>query len=65
MSKHGNKLSWPERADICWIPSENILCSLKVPVCSGRSARQYQLDPADLQKVEQAYTNYMNRDTDL
>ena len=39
-----NRLTWPHREDICWIPFTNVLCNLPLPMLSGSSARQYIYD---------------------
>ena len=43
MHPHGpfNQLFWPSRADECWVPINNILCSIEAPVTT--TGRMYSL----------------------
>ena len=37
------KLAWPSRPDICWVPLSHVLCCLSVPTLQGRSAQKVAL----------------------
>ena len=40
-------LSWCNHNNKCWVPSQHILCSIKVPQMQGRSGHQCSLDKND------------------
>ena len=46
------KLAWPSRPDICWVPLSHVLCCLSVPTLQGRSARQYAISTDQFQSIE-------------
>ena len=52
-------LSWPRRKDECWIPQQHIICVVQAPSVKGRGARQYNLDPRDLQKILASYVKFL------
>ena len=40
-------LSWYNHNNKCWVPSQHILCSIKIPQMQGRSGHQCSLDKND------------------
>jgi len=47
---HGQSpfFSWPSRGDICWVPSEKIICVLTSPTAATASGRKYSIAKKDL-----------------
>lgn len=43
---------WPNTEDIIWLCLKDILCKIKDPVPSGKSARFYRINGDDLSKIE-------------
>ncbi len=52
---HTNKLTWPRRDDICWVPFVNVLCCLPPPRLCGSSARQYCYDDAQFANCKKQF----------
>jgi hypothetical protein len=42
--------------DILWVTQEDIICKIKDPKPSAKSARLYRLEREDLAKIEQLYS---------
>ena len=49
--KEDTRLSWPRKADKCWVPFLHVLCTVDVPLAEGTSARQYRLSAKDFDHV--------------
>ena len=45
-------LSWPQNMqDQCWVPFQDIICTISSPVLEGRLGRQYKLSPSDFNNI--------------
>ena len=40
-------VTWPQREDICWVPSYHVIMRINPPLHSTQRAQQYLLDPSD------------------
>ena len=49
-----NSFYWPLTEDICFIPENDILCSISAPVPSSKSGRKYRLNPLDAFSINTA-----------
>ena len=49
----GHSLLWPQKDDTCWIPFQDVICTVDVPSTKGASGRQYFLSNSDLQRILQ------------
>ena len=54
--KEDTRLSWPRKADKCWVPFLHMLCTVDVPMVEGTSARQYRLSARDFDRVVALYS---------
>ena len=54
MLPHGlsPSFSWPSRDDICWVPSEKIICVLTPTTAATASGRKYSIAEKDLVYIE-------------
>ena len=52
------KLAWPSRPYICWVPLSHVLCCLSVPTLQGRSARQYAISTDQFQSIESLFQKF-------
>jgi hypothetical protein len=46
---------WPENADKIWIPSSDIVCSLKKPVKQDKTRNMFKFSETDLEKVQNLF----------
>ena len=56
MKQKKNLFQWPSTEDILWVTQDDIICKIKDPKPSGKSARMYRLEREDLAKIEQLYS---------
>jgi len=42
---------WPEKKDICWIESTNILCPVETPFSTSSSVRGYSLAETEIKRI--------------
>jgi hypothetical protein len=54
MKQKKNLFQWPSTEDILWVTQEDIICKIKDPKPSAKSARLYRLEREDLAHVQSA-----------
>lgn len=51
MQRSGQTLFWPSRKDDCWVPYDQLLCSVGVPTLQGQGGRQSKLGLKDYNEI--------------
>lgn len=55
-------LSWPQdRRNECWVPFQDILCTVSVPELQGHGGRQYKLSPTDYDRINALLPTFLSR----
>ena len=57
---HGPRKSftWPTAADRCYVPLQNILCSILAPTISTDNGHSYEISDTDYQKTISAFEKF-------
>lgn len=55
-------LSWPQdRRNECWVPFQDILCTVSVPELQGHGGRQYKLSRTDYDRINALLPTFLSR----
>ena len=49
-----NILFWPSTKDICFIPKNDIICTVSIPTPSSKSARKYKISSTNEKMISES-----------